>query len=198
MTISGLKGATYNAFATYSTVDMTPLASGSISNGSATITLPLNSVVFLVTNSGTTTSTDNLNDFSQISAKSANWFIDTSNSADLLGDISRAARTVDDTEYIVYQYNQISNFNITLWSLAGSQGVTNSFKVFSSTNGGGTYQNVSYNIFSSGAGAGGWSYYNIAPNTALPGGTNALKFQLSSGTGNYWDPQIGSDLIVHQ
>lgn len=60
MIVNGLKGNTQQAFQTTSTADMTPIASGSISGGSTTLSLPARSVTFLATQTVQTFETESL------------------------------------------------------------------------------------------------------------------------------------------
>jgi hypothetical protein len=140
-----------------------------------------------------TVTTDSLSNWSLVSAKSANWTLDGSNSTYFNGDTSRATRTVDDTEYLVYAYPNITHFSAKVYAWNGPIGDV-SFLV--STDGGATYSTVGVTTGSKTLTTSPWGYYTITNANPLPANVTNLKVQFTA-TGNNWDPQLSQISITH-
>jgi hypothetical protein len=65
---------------------------------------------------GLTNILDPLNNWSDTASHSANWTLDTSNPSYYNGDNSRAVRTSNTTEDIIYHYNNISNVDARFYA----------------------------------------------------------------------------------
>ena len=137
---------------------------------------------------------DPLNDFTKVSSKTANWTTDTTNVTFFSGDTSRATRTVDDTEDLVYALPSISSFQENVWSFSTNiTGVTTWY----STNNGSSYTQIATTAAGPYMGSAGWRMYVLTPSASLPAGVTNLEFQFTSGTGNAWDPQLGQMQISY-
>ena len=141
-----------------------------------------------------TTVTDFLNDWTVSSSHSTNWTLDTSNPTYFSGDTSRATRTVDDTEYIIYTFSNISTFNATVYTYLGPVTVAT---FWYSTNNGSTWTQCTVNTGTRTVTTASWGYYNITPSAALPAGVTNLKVQFATGSGNAWDPQLSQISITY-
>ena len=146
-----------------------------------------------VTPEQTNTVTDPLSNFTIINSKSGNWTLDSSNPTYFSGDTSRATRTVDDTEYLIYKFSGITTFDALVYTLNGPISVA----TFYTSPDGNTWTQATVNTGSETAVSAGWGYYNIVPTGSLPSGTNYLKVQFTSGTGNAWDPQLSQISITY-
>jgi hypothetical protein len=157
---------------------------------------PMSAEVHATPSAGSTVTTDLLSNWNIISSKSANWELDTTTPTDFNGDTSRAARTVDDTEYLIYSFKNISTFSAKVYIYIGPIG-TATFQV--STNNGSSYSNVTVNTGSETLSANGWGYYTVTPSGALPAGVTNLKVIFASGGNNAnWDPELSQISITHQ
>ena len=139
---------------------------------------------------------DPLSDFSYTTSRSSGWYIDTSAAVDYFdGDAGRASRTSNDTENLVYSFNNISTFTAKVYIYVGPIGAA-TFQV--STDGGNNWTNVAVNPGSKST-TSGWGYYNVTPSGALPAGVNRLKVIFTySGYNAVWDPQLSQISITHQ
>jgi fibronectin type 3 domain-containing protein len=135
---------------------------------------------------GTQNIVDDLADLSLFSSQSPNWTIDSSNPQYFDQDVTRATRTADDTEYLIYSFPNISNFTARVYSLAGP---ITAVKFYASTDGGATFNQIAVNVGSKSTST-GWGYCDITPSSALPNGVTDLKIEFNSGSGNAWDPQL--------
>jgi len=140
-----------------------------------------------------TTSVDNLNDWSQVNSKSAGWTLDTSNPAYMNGDTSRATRTADTTQYLVYSYPNITKFSAKVYTWNGP---VSAASFFISTDNGVTYSALSVTPGSKTISTSPWGYYTIKNASPLPAGVTNLKVQFST-SGNSWDPQLSQISITH-
>jgi len=141
-----------------------------------------------------TTITDPLTDWSVINSKSANWALDGSNTTYFNGDTSRATRTVDDTEYLIYKFTGITTFSAKVYIY---QGPASTAKFYTSVDNGSTYQLTSVTTGTETASAAGWGYYTITPAGSLPANVTNLKVEFNAGTGNAWDPQLSQISITY-
>jgi len=186
--VSGLTGTTYtdnsvtNGVTYYYTVAAVNAQGTSAQSAEASATPQVSNTV-----------TDPLNGFTIVYSKSSNWTIDSSNPTYFNGDTARATRTVDDSEYLVYKYTGITTFKATVYTLDGPISVA----TFYSSPDGVTYTQIPASTGSETATASGWGYYNIVPSGSIPSGTNYLKVQFTSGTGNAWDPQLGQISLTY-
>ena len=141
-----------------------------------------------------TVTTDTLSNLTGVSSRSANWTLDGSNPTYFKGDTSRATRTVDDTEYLVYSYPNITTSTAKVYAWNGPIGNV-SFLV--STDNGATYTAVGVTTGSKTITTSPWGYYNITNAAPLPPGVTNLKVQFSA-TGQTWDPQLSQISITHR
>jgi len=140
-----------------------------------------------------TTTVDSLNNWSLVSSKSANWTLDTTNPSYMNGDASRATRTTDTTEYLVYSYPNITKFTAKVYAWNGP---ISAASFFVSSDNGATYSAVSVTPGSKTISTSPWGYYNIVNANPLPAGITNLKVQFST-SGNNWDPQLSQISITH-
>jgi len=144
----------------------------------------------------TTMTTDYLTNWSLVTARSSNWILDTTSPAYFNGDGSRASRSMNDTEYLMYAYPGISTFSAKVYIYIGPIG-TATFQV--STNNGSTYTTVPVTTGTETMSASGWGYYMVTPASSLPAGVTNLKVIFAAGTSNaVWDPQLSQISITHQ
>ena len=151
--------------------------------------------IYTAYGTGTTiTTTDPLSNFTLVSSKSANWAIDATNPTYYNGDTGRANRTVDDTEYLVYSYANISSFSAKVYTWNSS---INNVTFWYSMDGGPTYTQAATTAGSKTITTSPWGYNTVVNTALLPVGVNRLKIQMTA-TGNNWDPQLSQISITHR
>jgi len=153
---------------------------------------PLLTAIYNAVNAPTLT--DTLSNWSNVSSKSAGWTLDSSNPTYFNGDTSRATRTADTTQYLVYAYPKISKFSAKVYIWNGS---VNTVQFFVSTDNGATYTSVPVTPGVKTTTTAPWGYYTIKNTDILPANVTHLKVQFTA-TGNSWDPQLSSISITHQ
>jgi hypothetical protein len=145
---------------------------------------------FFWSGSGSEEIADALNDWTYVIGKSSNLGFDTSNSDYFLGDTSRVRRTVDDTESFYYVVNGLSAVTLRVFSKSSTSVLANSMHLAASTDGGITFQDLTYSLGTGfTGGGGGWIGYDISP-SGIPAGANTFKITLYTGTGESYDPEV--------
>lgn len=145
------------------------------------------SVVKSVTYSGGSSPiSDPLNDFTLVSSKTANWTIDTTNSANFNGDVGRAMRSTLSTESLTYNKTGLTSFTVRIYSNSSQPGSTVTLATSPDNS---TWTTVSTTVSGSGSGAANWTYQDLTNAAAIGSGKNYLKITLSGGSVN-WSPQI--------
>lgn len=146
---------------------------------------------------GPVTFTDSLNNFNYIAAKSANLSFDTSNPTYFNGDTSRVRRSVDDTESFYYVLNNITSVTVRVYTKSTAAVLQTVFKIYSSTDGGTTFSDLTYTLGGAhSGGGGGWYYYDVSP-SSIPAGTNAFKINMYAGSGQSYDPEISQVTLTY-
>lgn len=131
---------------------------------------------------------DELNDWSKTFSHSANWRFDsTSASLYFNGDTSRATRTTDTPENIVYQSNNLEWFSARVYFVSSFSGEV----VLSTSPDGSTWSTLSASNTTPIATTGGWLYTDFSASAAIPSGTNYLKIQFQNES-RIWAPQLAS------
>ncbi|GCE15121.1 hypothetical protein [Tengunoibacter tsumagoiensis] len=141
-----------------------------------------------VSDSTGNTITDNLNDWSQLGTNgshSDNWRFDASNGANFEGDTSRATRTSDSVETIVYNYTNISTFSARIYYFNGA---ASPIKFYISGDGR-NWTPLSVSAASTAYITGNWTRSVFSPSTSFSSGTNYVKVEFSSDS-NIWTPQL--------
>ncbi|MEK5032288.1 S-layer homology domain-containing protein [Paenibacillus sp. FSL R7-0302] len=131
---------------------------------------------------------DELDDVSQLSAYSDNWTMDTSNPDYFGGDASRAVRTAESAEFIVYHLHNLQSFKARLHSFAGSSG---SIRFYGSADASAWAELPAVQDAPQSTGDGAWTGSNYTPAEVIPPGIHYLKIELS-GDSAPWQMQLGS------
>jgi hypothetical protein len=129
---------------------------------------------------------DELDDFSQVFAHSANLTFDRGESPTFDGDTSRVIRTQSSNEYLIYKSApglEMKQFSIKTW-FWGSEAITD-YEIYTSPD------NSTYTLYTPAkvVGAGGWKEVDYSG--LLPDGTQYLKIMFKHSTNYVWNPQIG-------
>ena len=152
---------------------------------------PYSSVSSITYTSGTSAQfTDPLNDFTLVSSKTANWSIDTTNSANFNGDAGRAMRSSLTTESLTYNKTNITGFTVRIYNNSG-YAYTATLAVSPDNS---TWTTVGTTVTASGSGAQNWTYQDLTNTSAITAGMNYLRITLSGGSVN-WSPQISQVTI---
>ncbi|OMD86814.1 MULTISPECIES: S-layer homology domain-containing protein [Paenibacillus] len=131
---------------------------------------------------------DELDDIAQLYAHSTNWSLDTSNPAFFGGDHSRAVRTADSAESLVYHLHNLQHFTARMHSFAGSSGT---IKFYGSADAS-TWTELSVvHEPPQATGDAAWTGTNYTPAQGIPSGIHYLKIELS-GDSAPWLMQLGS------
>ncbi|WP_339264704.1 S-layer homology domain-containing protein [Paenibacillus sp. FSL R5-0470] len=131
---------------------------------------------------------DELDDVSQLYAFSTNWSLDTSNPTFFGGDHSRAVRTADSAESLVYHLHNLQHFIVRLHSFAGSSG---SIKFYGSADASTWTEISAIHEAPQATGDAAWTGTNYTPAQRIPSGIHYLKIELS-GDSAPWLMQLGS------
>ncbi|OME73426.1 hypothetical protein BSK65_06520 [Paenibacillus odorifer] len=131
---------------------------------------------------------DELDDVSQLYAFSTNWSLDTSNPTFFGGDHSRAVRTADSAESLVYHLHNLQHFIVRLHSFAGSSG---SIKFYGSADASTWTEISAIHEAPQSTGDAAWTGTNYTPAQGIPSGIHYLKIELS-GDSAPWQMQLGS------
>jgi len=140
------------------------------------------------------TAVDRLVDWSNVSHKSANWYLDATNADYYLGDTSRAARSVNDTEYLTYSVKNMTTFNALIYSWRTP--ITSDTAFFLSTDNGVTFSPLVVKYGTKTYTTGPWGYYNVTPASTLPPGVTDIAIQFGVSDNN-WDPELSQISISH-
>ncbi len=143
-----------------------------------------------------TTLTVPLADWSQTSSHSANWKFDNTNPQYFNGDTSRATRTSNTAETIVWHRFGVSTFSANVEFCCTSQ-FQGTVTIETSPDGTTwtTLPTVSSTPVNTGNG-GAWYSTVYTPNAVLPGGTNYLRLTFANDA-NIWSPQLLQMSIVY-
>ncbi|WNS45152.1 polysaccharide lyase family 8 super-sandwich domain-containing protein [Paenibacillus sp. MMS20-IR301] len=139
----------------------------------------------------TVTLVDDLDDFTQLFARSANLSFDRGEAATFGGDTSRLIRSKNTNDYIIYKAaadKDMTDFALKTWFWSTEQ--TTDFQFYTSPD------NITYTPFipDKAAGSAGWKEVNYSG--SLPAGTRYLKIVYMHSTSNLWNPQIGQAVIT--
>jgi hypothetical protein len=137
---------------------------------------------------------DELDDVSQLYAFSTNWSLDTSNPAFFGEDHSRAVRTTDSAESLVYHLHNLQHFIVRLHSFAGSSG---SIKFYGSADANTWTELSTVHEAPQATGDGAWTGTNYTPAQGIPPGIHYLKIELS-GDSAPWLMQLGSVFLSNR
>lgn len=130
---------------------------------------------------------DNLDDWSKISYRSDNWYLDSYNPYNGFDhDYSRARRTKKTSEYLVYKLDNISDFNASLYYYKVLDGLR-----FEVSNDGENWNQIDYQTDQPRLTGGYWEHVNVYPANPLPEGVNYLKIIFDQGD-RRWDKQLSS------
>lgn len=130
---------------------------------------------------------DNLDDWSKISYRSDNWYLDSHNPYNGFDhDYSRARRTKKTSEYIVYKLDDLTDFRASIYYYKVLDGLR-----FEVSEDGENWEQVDYQYDSPRLTGGYWEYINVYPSNQLPEGTNYLKIIFEQGD-RRWDKQLSS------
>ena len=130
---------------------------------------------------------DNLDDWSKISYRSDNWYLDSYNPYNGFDhDYSRARRTKKTSEYIVYKLDNLTDFKASIYYYKVLYGLR-----FEVSEDGENWEQVDYQYESPRLTGGYWEYINAYPSNQLPEGTNYLKIIFEQGN-RRWDKQLSS------
>lgn len=130
---------------------------------------------------------DNLDDWSKISYRSDNWYLDSNNPYNGFDhDYSRARRTKKTSEYIVYKLDDLTNFRASIYYYKVLDGLR-----FEVSEDGENWEQVDYQYDSPRLTGGYWEHINVYPSNQLPEGTNYLKIIFEQGN-TRWDKQLSS------
>jgi mannan endo-1,4-beta-mannosidase len=142
--------------------------------------------------SGSTTFTDNCSNYNAVYQRSSSLSIDAGNTTYFNGDAGRFSRSALSTQYVTYNFSNISTFNVKVYHQDDHAGT--SLKFFASSNNS-TWTQIATSATSPVATSASWFSSNFTPVKLLPTGTNFLKIEWSTGT-EYWTPQI-SELSIY-
>lgn len=131
---------------------------------------------------------DELDDVSQLYAFSTNWSLDTSNPSFFGEDHSRAVRTADSAESLVYHLHNLQHFIVRLHSFAGSSG---SIKFYGSGDASTWTEISAIHEAPQSTGDAAWTGTNYTPAQGIASGIHYLKIELS-GDSAPWLMQLGS------
>lgn len=130
---------------------------------------------------------DNLDDWSKISYRSDNWYLDSYNPYNGFDhDYSRARRTKKTSEYIVYKLDDLTDFRASIYYYKVLDGLR-----FEISEDGENWEQVDYQYDSPRLTGGYWEYINVYPSNQLPEGINYLKIIFEQGNIR-WDKQLSS------
>lgn len=130
---------------------------------------------------------DNLDDWSKISYRSDNWYLDSNNPYNGFDhDYSRARRTKKTSEYIVYKLDDLTDFRASIYYYKVLDGLR-----FEVSEDGENWEQVDYQYDSPRLTGGYWEHINVYPSNQLPEGTNYLKIIFEQGN-TRWDKQLSS------
>lgn len=130
---------------------------------------------------------DNLDDWSKISYRSDNWYLDSYNPYNGFDhDYSRARRTKKTSEYIVYKLDELTDFRASIYYYKVLDGLR-----FEVSEDGENWEQVDYQYDSPRLTGGYWEYINVYPSNQLPEGINYLKIIFEQGNIR-WDKQLSS------
>ena len=148
------------------------------------------------TNSGAElTSVDLFNDWSNVTRKSSNWYLDKSNPAYFGNDASRAVRSVDDTERIVYSVADITSFEALIYSWHTPLETDTNFCI--SKDHGATFTKVAVRYGQKSQTSILWGYSLVENSEPLPPGVTDVAVEFTT-SGNNWDPQLSQIAIAHR
>ncbi|MDX6765823.1 MAG: hypothetical protein SFU85_03440 [Candidatus Methylacidiphilales bacterium] len=140
-----------------------------------------------------TLATDCLDDWTKVNSKTTGMTLDTNNSnAYFDGDTSRACRSSDTTQSLVYRSSNISSFTASVYAgINHADPATQGGIKFYTSPDGATWSLAGVVAANYGSNNGQWVCYNYVPSGALPGGTNYLKVEFNAASGvASWDPQL--------
>ncbi|TYP79028.1 glycoside hydrolase family 30 protein [Paenibacillus methanolicus] len=182
-------------YTTDSTLNMAQGRNVQASGGSLHTIIPAKSVVTYVGQSGSTADpaetqlNDPLNNWTKTASHTSGLALDSSNSLYFGGDSSRVKRTTGTTESFVYNVNNMTGFNATIYHASVWDGVA-----FYTSPDNATWTRISH-VSTPGAYTGSnWYRKTYAPVPLLPTGTKYLKIELS-GTDS-WEKQVANVVIT--
>lgn len=143
---------------------------------------------------GSVSTRDDLNDFSQIYSRTANWTFDTSNAQFYFaGDTSRAIRSTNTTESITWRRTGLRSFDAFSW---GNEDQVRNYVRFYVSPDGVNWTPIPHRLDEYRQ-SDVWYGWNVHPNTSLPSGTNYVKLEIQAGTSANWGVQIGSMTLTY-
>jgi len=136
---------------------------------------------------------DRLTDFSHVANHSPNWSIDQINAQYFNGIAARASRTQDTREFLEYRCTALTGFQVRVYTKSPMQ-LTARVQVYTEVNG--VYgqkpiECIVSQTFDGGYG-GGWTGFDLSPQTSLPDGTDAIAIVLPAGSGASYDPELAA------
>jgi len=138
------------------------------------------------------TVTDYFDNLSVASSHSANWQVAANVGANVGNDPNVLVRTVDDAEFLTYQRNGITGFNLRAYT----DSAISNLSILTSPNGS-TWTPLNLITGSKSTSAGSWGWYNIIPAVAVPAGTNYLEILVTGSTGTLADPTLSQLSITY-
>jgi hypothetical protein len=124
---------------------------------------------------------------------SSGWGYNGNPSAAQNNDADRRFRADQTVESIVYQLEDLSDFNLVAYTVFQTN--TDDFIRFYVSSDDQEYSRIAVNRERFG-GSSGWGWYNHRPAEALPAGTQYLKVEVGDTEKAPWTPQLGSMTLV--
>jgi len=145
------------------------------------------------TSSGRVVLFDGLVDLSHVSNRSPNWAIDTVNGQFFNNTPARASRTHDTKEFLEYRAGNISRFAIRVYTKSPTQ-IAARVQVYVDVNGVYGQDPIGLVVSQSfeGGNGGGWTGFDLVPQTRLPDGVDAIAIVFPAGSGASYDPELAA------
>jgi len=136
---------------------------------------------------------DRLVDFSHVAAHSPNWSIDSINGQYFNGISTRASRTRDSKEFLEYRCKALSGFQIRVYTKSPSR-LAARVQIYASINGAYGQDPIDCSVRQSldGGNGGGWTGFDLIPQTQMPDGVDAIAIVFPAGSGAAYDPELAA------